>query len=61
MSTLALLIFVVMALFTASFIPSYHPRDPEAVVRYLPSIAASAAFLGILVLIIRLVRPYLGQ
>ena len=33
MSTLALLIFVVMALFTAWFIPWYHPRDPEAVIR----------------------------
>ena len=61
MSTLALLIFVVMALLTAWFVPWYHQRDPEAVIRYVPRTAAGAAFLGILVLIIRLVRPYLGQ
>jgi hypothetical protein len=59
MSTLALVIFVVVALFTSWFVPWYHQRDPNAVIRYVPRIAASAAFLGILVLIIRLARLHL--
>ena len=58
MSTLAIAIFVVVALFTSWFVPWYHRRDPDAVVRYIPRIAASAAFLGILVLIVRLLRAY---
>ena len=58
MSTLAIVIFVVVALFTSWFVPWYHRRDPDAVVRYIPRIAASAAFLGILVLIVRLLRAY---
>jgi hypothetical protein len=53
MSTLAIIIFVVLALFAAWFVPWYHERDPTAVVRYVPRIAASAAMLGILVLIAR--------
>ena len=40
-----------MALFTAWFVPWYHQRDPAAVIRYVPRIAASAAFLGIIVLL----------
>jgi len=59
MSTLAIVIFVLLALFTTWFVPWYHQRDPDAVIRYIPRIAASAAFLGILVLIVRLVRAYL--
>ena len=59
MSTLAIVIFVLLALFTTWFVPWYHERDPDAVIRYIPRIAASAAFLGILVLIVRLVRAYL--
>jgi len=59
MSTLAIVVFVVVALFTSWFVPWYHKRDPDAVIRYVPRIAASGAFLGILVLIIRLVRAYL--
>ena len=59
MSTLAIVIFVLLALFTTWFVPWYHERDPDAVNRYVPRIAASAAFLGILVLIVRLVRAYL--
>jgi hypothetical protein len=58
MSTLAIVIFVVAALFASWFVPWYHRRDPDAVVRYIPRIAASAAFLGILVLAIRLLRVY---
>jgi hypothetical protein len=61
MNTLAIIIFVVVALLTAWFVPWYHQRDPQAVIRYVPRIAASAAFLGILVLIARLVRAYLGH
>jgi hypothetical protein len=61
MNTLAIIIFVVVALVTAWFVPWYHQRDPQAVIRYVPRIAASAAFLGILVLIARLVRAYLGH
>jgi hypothetical protein len=57
-STLAIIIFVLLALFTAWFVPWYHQRDPDAVIRYVPRIAASAAFLGILVLIARLVRTF---
>ena len=53
MSTLVIVIFVVVALFTCWFVPWYHQRDPTAVVRYVPRIAASAALLGILVLIAR--------
>jgi hypothetical protein len=60
MSTLAIVIFVVMALFTAWFVPWYHQRDPGAVIRYVPRIAASAAFLGIIVLLVRLLRAYLA-
>jgi hypothetical protein len=48
MSTLAIVIFVVTALFIAWFVPWYHQRDPAAVIRYVPQIAASAAFLGIM-------------
>ena len=59
MSTLAIVIFVVAALFTSWFVPWYHQRDPNAVIRYVPRIAASVAFLGILVLIIRLARLHL--
>jgi membrane associated rhomboid family serine protease len=59
LSTLAIVIFVVAALFTSWFVPWYHRRDPDAVIRYVPRIAASAALLGILVLIVRLVRVYL--
>jgi hypothetical protein len=59
MSTLAIVIFIVVALFTSWFVPWYHRRDPDAVVRYVPRIAASAAFLGILVLMVRLIRTYL--
>jgi uncharacterized membrane protein YcfT len=54
MTTLAIVIFVVMAIFTAWFVPWYHQRDPAAVIRYVPRIAASAAFLGIIVLLVRL-------
>ena len=61
MSTLAIAIFVVVAFFISWFVPWYHQRDPEAVIRYTPRIAASAGFLGILVLIVRLVRAYLAQ
>jgi len=61
MSTLAIVIFVVMALFTAWFVPWYHQRDPAAVIRYVPRIAASAAFLGIIVLLVRLLRAYLAH
>ena len=53
MSTLVVVIFVVVALFTCWFVPWYHQRDPTAVVRYVPRVAASAALLGILVLIAR--------
>src|SRR5689334_19374647 len=53
MSTLAIVIFIVVAQFTSWFVPWYHRRDPDAVVRYVPRIAASAAFLGILVLMVR--------
>ena len=56
MSTLAIVIFIVVALFTSWFVPWFHRRDPDAVVRYVPRIAASAAFLGILVLMVRLIR-----
>lgn len=56
MSTLAVGIFIVIALFTAWFVPWYHQRDPDAVVRYVPRIAASAALLGTLVLLLRFVR-----
>lgn len=58
MSTLAIIILVVLALFTSWFVPWYHRRDPDAVIRYVPRIAASAAFLGILVLIARFVRAF---
>jgi hypothetical protein len=58
MSTIAIAIFVLLALFTAWFVPWYHQRDPNAVIRYVPRIAASAAFLGTIVLIVRLVRAY---
>lgn len=58
MSTFAIVIFVVVALFTSWFVPWYHERDPDAVMRYVPRIAASAAFLGILVLTVRLIRAY---
>ena len=58
MSTLAIIILVVLALFTSWFVPWYHQRDPDAVIRYVPRIAASAAFLGILVLVARLVRTF---
>jgi hypothetical protein len=61
MSTLAIVIFIVVALFTSWFVPWYHRRDPDAVVRYVPRIAASAAFLGILVLMVRLIRTYLAH
>jgi hypothetical protein len=61
MSTLAIVIFVVGALFTSWFVPWYHQRDPDAVVRYVPRIAAAGAFLGILVLIVRLFRDYLAH
>jgi hypothetical protein len=57
-STLAIIILVVLALFTSWFVPWYHQRDPDAVIRYVPRIAASAAFLGILVLIARVVRAF---
>jgi hypothetical protein len=57
-STLAIIILVVLALFTSWFVPWYHQRDPNAVIRYVPRIAASAAFLGILVLIARVVRAF---
>lgn len=53
MNTVAIVIFVVVALFTCWFVPWYHARDPTAVVRYVPRIAAGAALLGILVLIAR--------
>ena len=53
MSTVVIVIFVVVALFTCWFVPWYHERDPTAVVRYVPQIAAGAALLGILVLIAR--------
>ncbi len=56
MGTLVVGIFVVIALFTAWFVPWYHQRDPDAVVRYVPRIAASAALLGTLVLLLRFVR-----
>lgn len=59
MSTLAIAIFVLVALFTCWFVPWYHRRDPDAVIQYVPRIAASGAFIGILVLIVRLVRTYL--
>ena len=59
MSTLAIVIFVFVALFTCWFVPWYHQRDPTAVVRYVPRIAASAALLGSLVLVARLIRVYL--
>ena len=36
MSTLAIVIFVVVALFTSWFVPWYHQRDPNAVIRYVP-------------------------
>jgi hypothetical protein len=39
-------------MFMSWFVPWYHRRDAGAVIRYVPRIAASAAFLGILVLII---------
>jgi len=42
MSTLAIVIFVVVALFTSWFVPWYHQRDRNAVIRYVPRIAASA-------------------
>ena len=58
MSTLAIIILVILALVTSWFVPWYHQRDPDAVIRYVPRIAASAAFLGILVLIVRLVRAF---
>jgi hypothetical protein len=58
MSTLAIAIFVLLALFTCWFVPWYHRRDPDAVIRYVPRIAASAAFLGILALIVRLAHAY---
>jgi len=61
MSTLAIVIFIVVALFTSWFVPWFHRRDPDAVVRYVPRIAASAAFLGILVLMVRLIRTYLAH
>ena len=48
-------------IFTAWFVPWYHQRDPAAVIRYVPRIAASAAFLGIIVLLVRLLRAYLPQ
>jgi hypothetical protein len=48
MSMLAIILFVVVALFTSWFVPWYHRRDPGAVIRYVPGIAASAAFVGIL-------------
>lgn len=50
MSTLAMVIFVAVAIFISWFVPWYHLRDPDAVIRYVPRIAASAAFLGIIVL-----------
>jgi hypothetical protein len=53
MSTVVIVIFVVVALFTCWFVPWYHERDPTAVVRYVPRIAAGAALLGILILIAR--------
>ena len=53
MSTVVIVIFVVVALFTCWFVPWYHERDPTAVVRYVPQIAAGAALLGILILIAR--------
>lgn len=58
MSTLALVIFILCALFTAWFVPWYYQRDPEAVIRYVPRVTAGAAFLALLVLIARLVRAY---
>ena len=58
MSTFVIVIFVVVALFTSWFVPWYHERDPDAVMRYVPRIAASAAFLGTFVLIVRLIRTY---
>jgi len=61
MSRLAIVIFVAEAIFISLFVPWYHQRDPAAVIRYVPRIAASAAFLGILVLIVRLVRAHLAQ
>ena len=53
MSTVVIVIFVVVALFTCWFVPWYHEHDPTAVVRYVPRIAAGAALLGILILIAR--------
>ena len=47
MSTLTIVIFVAAAIFISWFVPWYHQRDPAAVIRYVPRIAASAAFLGI--------------
>ena len=35
MSTVVIVIFVVVALFTCWFVPWYHERDPTAVVRYV--------------------------
>ena len=61
MSTLAIVIFVAVAIFISWFVPWYHQRDPAAVIRYIPRIAASAAFLGILVLMVRLISAYLAQ
>jgi len=61
MSTLTIVIFVAAAIFISWFVPWYHQRDPAAVIRYVPRIAASAAFIGILVLIVRLVRAHLAQ
>jgi len=47
MSTLTIVLLVAAAIFISWFVPWYHQRDPAAVIRYVPRIAASAAFLGI--------------
>jgi uncharacterized membrane protein len=58
MSALAIVMFVAAAIFTSWFVPWYHKRDPDAVIRYIPRIAAGGALLAILVLIVRLVHAH---
>jgi hypothetical protein len=55
MSTVALIIFTLASLFTAWYVPWYNRRDPEALVNYVPRVAAGAALLGTLILLARLI------
>jgi hypothetical protein len=54
-STIALIIFTLAAMFMAWYVPWYHRRDPDALVRYVPRVAAGAALLGSLILLARLI------